>query len=180
MRSLRIPSAMAAMFMVAVVPGCGLGSQGLLATDGGGVAMTTEPGADAGGGSDDSDATATPAADDEAGISSDAATGSPPDGSTPAGEDSGAAKDAALDVASLTCTGCVDQMCPTQVAACGPGSDCLAYRDCSVGCALMGDSTCSKACASKDSAGEAAYGALTLCAFGCGAGCAAGLTVGAP
>ena len=171
---------MAAMFMVASMPGCGLESQGLLATDGGGVAMMTEPGADAGGGSDDSDAITTPAADDEAGTSSDAASGSAPDGSSPASTDSGAAKDAAPDVAPLTCTGCVNQMCPTQVAACGQGSDCLAYRDCSVACALMGDSSCSKACASNDSAGEAAYGALTLCAFGCGAGCAAGLTVGPP
>lgn len=180
MRTLKVPSATAAMFIVAAMPGCGLDSQGLLVTDGGSVAMMTEPGADAGGGSDDSDATTPPAADDEAGTSSDAASSSPRDGSTPAGDDSGTAKDAAPDVAPFTCTGCVNQMCPTEVAACGQGSDCLAYRDCTVACALMGDSSCSKACASKDSAGETAYGSLTLCALGCGAACAAGLTVGTP
>jgi hypothetical protein len=161
---------------------CALDTQGLLATDGG-MNGSTEPGYDA---SDEAPAaeagTEAPAVD--AGMTSDASTTPRHDASGTAPADSGRApaNDAATDAPS-TCSSCIDQKCPTQVAACGAGSDCLAYRDCNVTCSSKGGqgaSSCSTMCQSKYPAGETAFASLTLCTLGCGAGCVAGLTVGTP
>lgn len=161
---------------------CGLDKQGLLATDGG-MSASTGPGDDASGEPPTDEAGMTPASLD-VGMPSDASTTPHPDASGAALADSGRAptKDAATD-APPTCSSCIDQKCPTQVAACGAGSECLAFRDCDVTCSSKGGqgaSNCSSMCQSKHPAGETAFASLTLCAVGCGAGCVAGLTVGTP
>jgi hypothetical protein len=163
---------------------CGLDSGGLLAADAGRVDMMKGPlGDDAAvsASSDDGDvgddATGDPLLGDESATSSDGGTVVPRDASTPL--DAGAVKDAGPKV-PFTCSGCTAQMCPTQLAACGKGSDCLAYRDCSEACSGMNSSTCSSKCQSMYSGGEAAFGALTLCDFGCGAACVAALSIGTP
>jgi hypothetical protein len=162
---------------------CGLDTQGLLATDGGTSASTgLGDDASAEAPADEAGMTRAPAPDAE--IPSDASAIPRRDASGTSPVDSGGApiKDAATD-APPTCGACVEQMCPTQVAACGTGSDCLASRDCNVTCSSKGGagtSSCSPMCQSKYPSGEAAFASLTLCALGCGAGCVAGLAVGTP
>ena len=184
MRSIGSTAVATLLLLLAGPLACGIDSQGLLATDAG---MNVGTGA----GDDDSGALI----DDEAGMtgappaegggrSGDAAAILPPDASSQTPSDSGPppGKDAARDAPS-TCSGCVDQMCPTQVAACGTGSDCLGYRDCSVACSSkggQGSSNCTTMCQSMYPAGQATFAALTLCAVRCGAGCVAAVTSGTP
>jgi hypothetical protein len=178
MRSIGATAVTTILVLLAGPTSCGLDSQGLLATDGG-TDASTEPSEDASG--------AAPADDvgpPDAESSGDAAAVPRRDASATAALDSSPApvKDASTD-ALTTCSGCIDPMCSAQVAACGAGSDCLAYRDCNVTCSSkggQGTSNCSSVCQSKYPAGEIAFASLTLCALRCGAGCAAGLTVGAP
>jgi hypothetical protein len=183
MRSIGSTAVTPLLLLLAGALACGLDSQGLLATDAG---MNVGTGA----GDDDSGALI----DDEAGTGAPPAEGGgrsgddgalpPRDASSQTSSDSGppSAKDAARDAPS-TCSGCVDQMCATQVAACGTGSDCLGYRDCSEACSAkggQGTSNCSTMCQTKYPAGQATFAALTLCALRCGAGCVAAITTGTP
>ncbi len=180
MREPRAPIAIAAALSIAGLVACGLDSGGLLAADAGKVDLTAAPGDAAVAGSDDGDdAPQMQVPGDAAGTASDDASPLPGDASMPARRDAGPVKDAAPD-APFTCSGCAKQMCPTQLAACGAGSDCLAYRDCDESCTGNGSSACTSKCESMYTAGEAAFGALTLCDFGCGAGCVAGLAIGTP
>ena len=180
MRVPRAPIAIAAALSIAGVVACGLESGGLLAADAGKVDTTAAPGDAAVAASDDGDdATQIQVSGDAAGTASDDASPLPGDASTPARGDAAPVKDAAPD-APFTCSGCAMQKCPTQLAACGAGSDCLAYRDCDESCTGMNSSTCTSKCESMYPAGEAAFGALTICDFGCGAGCVAGLAIGTP
>ena len=88
-------------------------------------------------------------------------------------------EDVAVD-APFTCSGCAAMMCPNQLAACGQGSQCLAYRDCDEDCTGTSSAACTKSCESMYSAGEVAFAAFTICDLNCGAGCVAGLAVGVP
>ena len=179
MRTHRVPIVTVMALCAVGLVACGLDTQGRLVADSGPTDVTTSTASD---GSSvapgDDDATVDPGGDDAA-TSDDAAPIAHRDGSAPVASDSGRPVDAAPD-APFTCSGCAAQMCPTQLAACGKGSDCLAYRDCAEGCSGMNSSTCSSQCESMHSAGEAAFGALTLCDFGCGGACVAGLAIGTP
>jgi len=183
MRALRAPIVTAMLIGVAASLACGLESQGLLVTDGGvNVMGESSEVAEAAPAPSDDDAREAPPPADDGGTSSGGSDGaSPPreDASTPVPPDSGPEKDAAPD-APFTCASCVVQMCPTQLAACGQGSDCLAVRDCEEACSGSTSSTCSKSCTTMYPAGAAAFAALTICDLGCGAGCAAGLATGTP
>jgi hypothetical protein len=181
MRAPRAPIAIAAALSIAGVVACGLYSGGLLAADAGKVDTTVIPGDAAVAASDDGDDAAPIQVPGDAAVTaSDDASPLPADASTPARADAGPVKDAAPDAPPFTCSGCAAQKCPTQLAACGAGSDCLAYRDCDEACTGTKSSTCTSQCESMYTAGEAAFGALTLCDFGCGAGCVAGLAIGTP
>jgi hypothetical protein len=178
--ALRFPAVTAIGILVASLVACGLDSAGLLDLDGG-VAKVTGLGTDAAAtGADDGSASVTPTPGDEASL--DAASRTPPaplDASGPEPTDSASAGDVAVD-APFTCSGCTAQMCPKQLAACGAGSDCLAYRDCQEACTGTSSAACTRTCESMYAAGETAFAALTLCDLGCGAGCIVGLTLGTP
>jgi hypothetical protein len=181
MRSSGVTAVATTLFFLAGPLACGLDSQGLLATDGG-IPPSTSPGDDGTVSDEEAGVTGTPGPD--AGKSGDARAPSPPDAAAPVRADSGSAsaQDASID-APLSCIGCVNQKCPTQVAACQAGSACLAYRDCDVTCSSkggQGSSNCSSVCQAKYPAGETAFASLTLCAVGCGAGCITAIAVGIP
>jgi hypothetical protein len=182
MRSIGATAVTALLLLLAGPLACGLDTQGLLATDSG-MNVSTESGDDASGAASDDEAAMTAALPAPDAGRSDATAIPAPDASSKKSSDSGPpAKDAALDAPS-TCKACVDQICSTQVAACGTGSDCLAYRDCSETCSAkggQGGGNCSSMCQSMYPAGQTAFAALTLCAVRCGAGCVAVLTVGTP
>ncbi|HTB73543.1 MAG TPA: hypothetical protein VK762_09885 [Polyangiaceae bacterium] len=185
MRTLPVRIAMASLLFVSSIPGCGLDSQGLLATDAGNVNTTIASAGDASGA----------VSDDEAGTNGDPALVG--DGATPMGDPSmpldasltlqadagaGAIQDATPD-APVTCSSCTALKCPSELAACGAGSACLAYRDCEETCTVKGGSgtsSCSTTCNAMHPGGETAFAALTICDLGCGAGCAAALTLGTP
>lgn len=181
MRTLRVPTVTTTLLLVAGPLACGLDTQGLLASDAGNANTTTTSGGDAAGvASDDDGTTRDPPDDDDA--SMDAA--SRPGDASAMRADAGtkAIEDAAPDV-PFTCSSCTALMCPKELAACGAGSACLAYRDCEESCSVMGGSgasSCSTPCNAMHSGGEALFGALTICDLGCGAGCAAGLALGTP
>lgn len=127
------------------------------------------------------DATVTPSGDADPPSSDDATTTSPPSTDAMPASDARAGLDAAADAPPpVTCASCTAQMCPTQLAACGKGSDCLNYRDCAYACAFSGGSSCTSACATKYPGGKTAFGALTVCDFGCGGSCVAQLAVSSP
>ncbi len=185
MRRLPAPIVTALLLLVSGIPACGLESQGLLATDAGKVNATMASGDDAMG----------VVSDDEAGMTGDPALAG--DGATPMGDPSmpldasptmqadagtGAIQDASPD-APLTCSACTALKCPKELALCGAGSACLAYRDCEETCSVKGGSgasSCPSTCNGMYPGGEATYAALTICDLGCGAGCAAALAVGTP
>jgi hypothetical protein len=123
-----------------------------------------------------------PASDDADTTSSDASSKARRDAAVTVKPDGASTppKDAAADVSMFTCSSCAQTMCPTQLAACGTGSDCLAYRDCTVACSIKGSSNCSNTCGTMYPSGQTAFAALTVCDLGCGAGCAAGLAAGTP
>jgi hypothetical protein len=104
----------------------------------------------------------------------------PGDGSVTTRPDASPPRDAAPDVGPVTCASCVAAMCPTQRAACGKGSPCLAYRDCNVACGVSSGSNCGSTCGAMYPGGQSAFAALTFCDIGCGAGCAAALSFGTP
>jgi hypothetical protein len=116
----------------------------------------------------------------------DGASTNSPDAQTDAIAEGGGDRDAATDAgsgdaAAPTCHACAVKNCPTQVAACGPGSSCSAFLQCSLACSSDGGSNCSNTCDAMDPSGETAYAALTLCDLGpCGAGCVALLAVQGP
>ncbi len=185
MRTPPAPIATALLLFVSGIPACGIDSQGLLATDAGKVNATMASGDDATGA----------VSDDEAGTPADPPL--PGDAATPMGDPSipldattmmqadagtGAIQDASPD-APLTCSSCAALRCPKELALCGAGSACLAYRDCEETCSTMGGSgasSCPTTCNGMHPGGEAAFAALTICDLGCGAGCAAALAVGTP
>ncbi len=182
MRTLRVPAVTTALLLVAGPLACGLDTQGLLASDAGTANTTMAPGDDAtGAASDDDGTTREPLmSDDDASMDS----ASMPGDASAMRRDAGTAaiEDAAPDV-PFTCSSCTAMMCPKELAACGAGSVCLAYRDCEESCSVMGGSgasSCSTTCNAMHPGGEALFGALTICDLGCGAGCAAGLTLGTP
>lgn len=162
---------------------CGLDGQGLLAVDGG-ASGSPDPLADsrAPSTSDGDDATITEPNDADAVTGDDASITSqpPPDALPPPAPDSGAGLDGAPVAPPFSCASCTAQMCPTQLAACGKGSDCLQYRDCSYACVFSSGSSCTSACATKYAAGKTAFGALTICDIGCGGSCVAQLAVSGP
>ena len=197
MRARCIPPLAVLLFSVVDVLGCGLASDGTLVGDGSGAnTLTAAFGRDAAMGSapgEHADAPADPTTGDDAGAfddgtsgdaaaadevgSSDAASVVPPDGSLPPPDDSGLPKEGGGG--PLTCHQCVAQKCPPLLAACGPGSACIGYRDCNLMCGGSGN-TCSKACASKYPGGDSAFTALTLCAIPCGGACLVQLSFGTP
>ena len=142
MRARCTPLLVALGFCMIDVLGCGLGTEGLYVADGG-IKTQTVPGRDGAVGSvhgDDADVTGDPIPGDEAGASDDAASDDatsddasvgPDDGASPPPNDSGSAKDSSP---APTCHQCTMARCPTQLAACGPGSDCIGYRDCNRMC----------------------------------------------
>jgi hypothetical protein len=163
---------------------CGLDSQGLLATDAGTRGVTTAGGDAADPGSDDEGGPIGMASPDDGGMDDVGPIVGGDASMPPVPGDSGLSsiKDAAPDV-PFTCSGCIATMCPRERAFCGAGSACLGYRDCEESCTSMGGSgtsSCATTCNSMHPGGEAAYGALTICALGCGVGCTAALTVGTP
>jgi hypothetical protein len=183
MRALRLSAVTGIVIFMAGLLDCGLDSQGLLRAADGGEDGAQRSGDDAAvSGSDDADGVGNPAPSEEAGTSNDAAAAIPPtplDASTPVQTDSAPTEDVAVD-GPFTCSGCAATKCPTQLAACGKGSQCLAYRDCAEGCSGASSSSCSTTCESMYPAGESAFGALTICDLGCGVGCTASLTIGTP
>jgi hypothetical protein len=183
MRAHRVRAVTGIVIYVAGLLDCGLDSQGLLLVADGGVNGTKRSGDDAAlSGSDDADGIENPAPGDEAGSSNDASAVTPPppvDASTAVQTDSAPAEDVAID-APFTCSGCAAARCPTELAACGKGSQCLAYRDCAEGCSGASSSSCSTMCESMYPTGESAFAALTICDLGCGVGCTASLTIGTP
>jgi hypothetical protein len=185
MRTLPAPIATALLLLVSGLPACGLDSQGLLAADAGKVSTTTASGDDATGAVSDDDA----GTNGDPALAGDDATpmgdpSMPLDASTTMQADAGteAIQDASPD-APVTCSSCTALKCPTELAACGAGSACLAYRDCQETCSVKGGSgasSCSTTCNAMHPGGETAFAALTICDLGCGAGCAAALTLGTP
>lgn len=182
MRALRAPVVTAALLIVSGPVACGLDAGGRLTVGdaGGPEMMMTVTGDDAAAvATSDGDVPDQPAddattpGDDGSPVRGDASATTHPDANPPP-------KDAAADVAPFTCAGCLAQRCPTQRAACGMGSQCLAYRDCDVACGVSSGSNCGSTCGSMYPTGQSAFAALTLCDLGCGAGCAAGLSVGTP
>ena len=172
---------MATVFAIAL-PACGLDGQGLLADDGG-ASGSPDPVADSGAPSttDGDDATITEPNDAGAVTGDDASISSPPpDAMPPPALDSGASLDGAPVAPPVTCASCTAQMCPTQLAACGAGSDCLKYRDCAYACIFSSGSSCTSSCATKYAGGKTAFGALTVCDIGCGGSCVAQLAVSSP
>jgi hypothetical protein len=175
--------AMAAPLALMALPACGLDRDGLLATTG-----TLEPGAMSGtnpgtveippDGSPGNEAiesgsgsTSDDAGGDDA-SSGDGGSGSSRNPSADAG-DTGAPSADASD-----CAVCSDVHCPSQVAACGKGSDCVNFRDCQIACASSG-SSCSTACGASYPTGQTDFGSLTLCSVSaCGPGCVVSLATG--
>jgi hypothetical protein len=184
MRVIHLATVVVAVLSIAGVDACGLESQGLLASDAGGPGATTQPVPDSAmpfsdedGGERGESGSADPG-DDEAGISGD--DGSVASVDAPAtSSDSGIRMNAEAS-APFSCASCAAQMCPSQIAACGQGSDCIAYRDCNETCAVAGKKSCSTICGSMYPGGSSAFGALALCDIGCGGSCVAGLTIGSP
>jgi hypothetical protein len=179
MRVLRARVLTAVLFVVAPAA-CGLDAGGRLVVADGGVDELTGIADDAAAVvSSDGDVADEPSSFAETGAPSDAAP-VPRDASPTARPDASPPPTDAAPDSPATCSSCIALMCSTQVAACGAGSACLGYRDCSVVCGLNGSSSCSTKCSSMYPGGETAFGALTLCGLRCGAGCAAGLTTGTP
>jgi hypothetical protein len=182
MRAHRLPAFTAVAMFVASLVACGLDSAGLLVVDGGADTVNGLGTDAAASSSDDATASVTPTPVDEADTSIDAASvthPTPVDASAPVQADSASVGDVAVD-APFTCGGCTAQTCPKELAACGSGSDCLAYRDCAEACTGTSSASCTKSCEAMYTAGEVAFAALTICDLNCGAGCVAGLTVGTP
>jgi hypothetical protein len=186
MRVRYIPAAIALACCMVGVSGCGLQSNGLYVADGGNQNISTGSGGDAAprgsSSGDDADATGDPS-DPDASATSDAesmdgAIVASPDGSFQAPGDSGPPSGGA-DAAPLTCHECAALKCPTQLAACGPGSDCIGYRDCDLTCTGSG-STCTKTCNTTYPGGESAFTALTVCDISCGGSCVAQISFGTP
>jgi hypothetical protein len=183
MRTLRVTTVTTTLLLVAGPLACGLDTQGLLAIDAGTVSTTMTSGDDATGAASDDDTGTTrepPMSGDDASMGG----ASRPGDASAMQADAGtmAIEDAASDV-PFTCSSCTAVMCPKELAACGAGSECLAYRDCEESCSVKGGSgasSCSTTCNAMHSGGEALFGALTICDLGCGAGCAAGLALGTP
>jgi hypothetical protein len=169
-----------ATFLAMGLPACGIDAQGLLAVDRD-ASSASDPGEDAASSSRADDAT-TGALDAGVPVTSDdgSIVAPPPDATAPHGPDGGAIADAGVDAPTSVCAACTAQMCPTQLAACGKGSACAAYHDCTVACGFSGVSACSSACGTKLAAGKSAFDALTLCDIGCGGSCVAQLAVTGP
>jgi hypothetical protein len=163
------------------LPACGIDAQGLLAVDRDASGASDPGDAAASSGSEVDDAT-TGASDAGGPVTSDdgSIVAPLPDATAPPGPDGGAIADAGVDAAPATCDTCIAQMCPTQLAACGKGSACVSYHDCTVACAFSSVSACSSACGTKFAAGQSAFEALTLCDIGCGGSCVAQLAVSGP
>jgi hypothetical protein len=182
MRAHRVRALTALAILAASVVACGLDLEGRFVVDGG-VDTTTGLGADgAASAADDASAIDTPTPGDDAGTPRDATSvtpRTPADASLPAPADATRAEDVAVD-APFTCSGCAAQMCPKELAACGQGSQCLAYRDCEEACTGTSSAACTKSCEAMYTAGEVAFAAFTICDLNCGAGCVAGLAVGVP
>jgi hypothetical protein len=184
MRALQAPVLAAAVLVLTAPASCGLDADGRLAVVDAGSDAEIAPGDDAA--PPDTAGDADPLgeqAGDDAGNPSARDGGSEPrrDASTTKA-DAGPTppRDAGADVVVFTCSSCAEAMCPTQLAACGTGSQCLAYRDCNVACGINGSSNCSTTCGTMYPSGQTAFAALTLCDLGCGAGCTAGLAAGTP
>jgi hypothetical protein len=181
MRGIQLASVGAFMLSIAGLGACGLQSQGLLVADAGVVSAVNVPIPEA----------AAPAADDATGIddpapmaddsgtSSEDAAVEPGDGAAPPARDSAALMDSEA-AAPFSCTACTAKMCPGQVAACGPGSECIGYRDCNEACTIAGTKSCSTTCSSSYPGGASAFGALALCDIGCGGTCVAELSIRSP
>jgi hypothetical protein len=187
MRVRFIPAAIALACCMVGVSGCGLQSNGLYIADGGSQKLSTGSGGDAApvgsSSGDDVDGAGDPPPDPDGSATSDAdsmdaATGDPSDGSLQPPGDSGP-PNGGVDAAPLTCHECAALKCPTQLAACGPGSNCIAYRDCDLSCTGSGN-TCAKTCSTTYPGGESAFTALTVCDIPCGGSCVAQVSFGTP
>jgi hypothetical protein len=158
---------------------CGLDAQGLLVplgTDGGPEGVVPDAGS-----VDDSEDGASGGAHHDAAKPRDGSVPNlPADASsdTPASRDADAGLDLdAAEASVASCSDCFHASCPSQVAACGQGSECDAYRICQLGCSSQNSSSCSNTCGAMYPNGQSAFGAVTLCGFACGAGCIAVVSV---
>jgi hypothetical protein len=174
---------MAAPLALMALTACGLDRDGLLATAG-----ALAPGATSGDDPGNVQTTVDGSLGDEplesgGGSTSDDAAGGASKGDGGAGSSSNPPSTDASDTGAPSadgsaCAVCGDVKCPTQVAACGSGSDCVKFRDCQIACASSG-STCLNACGASYPAGQTDFGSLTLCSVSaCGADCVASLATG--
>ena len=189
MRARVLAIAAAAALMVSGLPACGLDQQGLLSSSGGGSGASSSK-SDAGtvqttDGSAGDDGTGSSGSSGDDTAPDDAATGDDASGD----DDSGAAADAspgapdakAPDAATMppTCSSCAATNCPSEMAACAAGSDCVKFRNCQLACAVSSGSSCSNTCGSKYPAGQTAFTDLTLCVVeSCNPGCVAAIAIG--
>jgi hypothetical protein len=169
---------MAAPLALMSLQACGLDRDGLLATAGalapgamsGADPGTVETAADGSVGDEPLESDSGSTSDGAAG---DASRGN--DGSGASSNPAGASDTGAPSADASACAVCSDVNCPTQVAACGKGSDCVNFRACQIACAASG-SSCLNACGASYPAGETDFGSLTLCGVSaCGAGCVVSL-----